>query len=132
MTHQSFISSEVSRKRYWARSVAGYPVLHKAKPNSAHLALTSIQKTTGSLEIITQNVDRLHQVSGAEGVLDLHGRIDWVQCLSCGFILTRLKMQDLLLEANPHLAAPLAASSSSLRPDGDADVAEADYAQVAA
>lgn len=45
-----------------------------AKPNSAHLALTKLEKKF-DIQIITQNIDDLHERAGSEKVLHLHGEI---------------------------------------------------------
>ena len=36
------------------------------------------------LQLVTQNVDGLHQRAGSRAVIDLHGRLDVVVCLGCG------------------------------------------------
>ncbi len=46
----------------------------KAKPNAAHLALVELAKHF-HVDIITQNVDDLHERAGSENVLHLHGEI---------------------------------------------------------
>src|SRR5262249_53331066 len=70
---------------------------------------------------LTQNVDGLHQKAGSRRVLDLHGRLDDVECLGCAALLRREDMQALLLAWNPTLAA----GTAETRPDGDATVDEA-------
>ncbi len=46
----------------------------KAKPNKAHLALAKLEERY-SVEIITQNIDDLHERAGSSTVLHLHGEI---------------------------------------------------------
>lgn len=46
--------------------------LQKVKPNSAHLSLAELQNHF-HVEIITQNVDNLHEQAGSKNVLHLHG-----------------------------------------------------------
>lgn len=43
MTHQQFMGSESSRRRYWARSFAGWQVFNSSRPNGAHLALGTVR-----------------------------------------------------------------------------------------
>lgn len=43
VTHQEFVSSEAVRKRYWARSLAGWRYFHEREPNASHLALKELQ-----------------------------------------------------------------------------------------
>ncbi|GBF92617.1 hypothetical protein Rsub_05231 [Raphidocelis subcapitata] len=54
-----------------------------ARPNAAHFALAAFQRraaTEGvSVELITQNVDGLHQAAGSPGVVELHGSV-WNVC----------------------------------------------------
>ena len=48
--------------------------LLKTKPNQAHHALNRL-RTKFNLSIITQNIDDLHERSGSENVLHLHGKL---------------------------------------------------------
>ena len=45
-----------------------------SSPNEAHFALNKLEKKF-NLDIITQNVDNLHEVSGSSKVLHLHGNL---------------------------------------------------------
>ena len=45
-----------------------------AQPNAAHFALAKLQSTF-DVEIVTQNIDDLHERAGSERVLHLHGEI---------------------------------------------------------
>ncbi len=45
-----------------------------AKPNAAHLALVEIEKAF-DVQIITQNIDDLHERAGSKNVIHLHGEI---------------------------------------------------------
>lgn len=58
--------------------------IYAAAPNPAHIALARLQQTGNLHEIITQNIDPLHQRAGARGVLQVHGNLDWLTCLCCG------------------------------------------------
>ena len=54
--HAMFMKNKSARKRYWLRSMVGYPRLSQSKPNPAHVAITELQ-TLGHIDnIITQNV----------------------------------------------------------------------------
>ena len=46
----------------------------EAKPNAAHFGLADLQKDF-DVQIITQNIDNLHEQAGSEKVLHLHGEI---------------------------------------------------------
>jgi NAD-dependent deacetylase len=50
----------------------------EAEPNEAHLALSKLQDKF-DVQIITQNVDDLHERAGSKNVLHLHGLITYAQ-----------------------------------------------------
>jgi NAD-dependent SIR2 family protein deacetylase len=113
---QEFRTSARVRKRYWARSFSGWPRVAAAEPNRAHLALRALEDGGLVRQLVTQNVDGLHQRAGSKRVIDLHGRLSRVDCLDCGLWLRRSDMQERLAAANPCLL-PMAATFA---PDGDA------------
>jgi NAD-dependent deacetylase len=57
--------------------------LWAAKPNAGHEVLARLQQAGLLQAVITQNVDGLHQRAGAREVLELHGSLRTVSCLSC-------------------------------------------------
>ena len=118
VTHQEFVRSEFARKRYWARSLAGWPAIQDAAPNPAHGALASLERLGHVRRLVTQNVDGLHQRAGSTDVIDLHGRLDRVVCLECGAVVTRAWLQTAMQSANPTFAS----RASRLAPDGDAEL----------
>jgi NAD-dependent SIR2 family protein deacetylase len=124
MTFQTFMGSPHARRRYWARSLIGWPRFRRARPNAAHHALARLE-ANGSIELlVTQNVDRLHQAAGHRDVVDLHGRLDLVRCMGCAATLSRDVLQRELLRRNPAFAGITAAEA----PDGDADLENVDLA----
>jgi NAD-dependent SIR2 family protein deacetylase len=123
VTYQAFMGDELTRQRYWARSLIGWRRFGRALPNDAHHALTRLE-TRGRCELLlTQNVDRLHQVAGSTQVIDLHGRLDLVRCMGCGLKLPRDELQHELGRLNGDWLARDAADA----PDGDADLDDADF-----
>ena len=116
--HQDFVSSVDARRRYWARSMLGWPVVAAAEPNAAHLALADLQRSGCVQRLVTQNVDGLHQRAGSQAVIDLHGRLDRVRCMSCGTLSSRQALQEQLVNLNPSIAVRRFRAA----PDGDADV----------
>ncbi len=56
----------------------------QAEPNPAHLALTELQKMGLLREIITQNIDFLHEKAGSTDIIHLHGDISSGVCTGCG------------------------------------------------
>jgi NAD-dependent SIR2 family protein deacetylase len=120
----TFMTNRLTRARYWARSLVGWPRFQAAKPNVAHHALTSLEQR-GHLELlVTQNVDRLHHLAGSRQVVDLHGRLDIVRCMSCPHRVTREQMQLDLQQRNP----PWRDLEARTAPDGDADLQGVDFA----
>jgi len=118
MEGPAFRSSEAMRRRYWARSMIGWPKLAGTAPNAGHHALATLETAGKVSTILTQNVDGLHQQAGSSDVIELHGNIHRVVCLDCGTAHTRRSVQDLLEHANPELTA----SDAATLPDGDADL----------
>ena len=51
-----------------------------AEPHAGHHALVQIAKWLGTLHVVTQNVDGLHQFAGSSGVIELHGNIMRSKC----------------------------------------------------
>lgn len=123
--HQAFVTQLTKRKRYWARSMAGWPPVARARPNAGHRALASLENKGRISRIVTQNVDGLHQAAGSSAVVDLHGRLDRVVCLACGKRVSRSCIQDKLIAANRGWLT----EADTLRPDGDIDLGEVDYEQ---
>jgi len=115
---QDFLANEGSRKRYWARSVIGWTRMHAARPNGAHRALASLERRGRIAQLVTQNVDGLHQAAGSRNVIDLHGRIDVVRCMGCSGRMRREALQLELVRRNPAFAA----YDALIAPDGDADL----------
>ena len=116
MTYGEFVASPTNRQRYWARSFIGWRQFAGAGPNCGHLAVADLQRLGLVRVIITQNVDGLHQVAGARGVLELHGNLDRARCLNCGETTLRTDLDGRLREANPHFEVV----AGEIRPDGDA------------
>jgi NAD-dependent SIR2 family protein deacetylase len=120
---QQFLASESTRKRYWARSLVGWRRMTAARPNDAHRALAVLDERGRVEQLVTQNVDGLHQAAGSRDVLDLHGRVDLVRCLGCGRCVAREQVQAELIRRNEWFAAHDAVAA----PDGDADLEAADF-----
>jgi len=119
MTFDNFVGSEAARVRYWARSFVGWSRIALAEPNEGHRALAKAEENGRIEMLITQNVDGLHQRSGSQKVIDLHGRLDRVRCMSCSWVISRLEMDELLTELNPHVSKDV---SFEFTPDGDAEI----------
>ncbi len=120
MTYQDFTGGERARRRYWARSHLGWRTFGRARPNDGHRAVAAFGRAGLLTGVITQNVDGLHRAAGSDGVVELHGGLDRVVCLSCGDVSTRRELARRLEEANPGFDPVPAA----VNPDGDADLTD--------
>jgi len=124
----AFVRSAEVRRFYWARSYRGWPRFDRARPNAAHRALAELESHGRVHQLITQNVDDLHQEAGSRAVVQLHGRNRVVVCIDCGAESPREQMQERLAALNAEwLAAArwdgLDADEADFAPDGDAEVA---------
>jgi NAD-dependent SIR2 family protein deacetylase len=90
--------------------------MRAARPNDAHRALAALEARSRVTQLVTQNVDGLHQAAGSRNVVDLHGRVDVVRCLACERRIPREQVQAELVERNPQFASLDALEA----PDGDA------------
>jgi len=116
MTAQDFIGSEVMRKRYWVGSHLGWRRFASTQPNPGHKALAALEHAGIVTGLVTQNVDGLHLRAGSHRVVELHGNMRTVTCLSCGTQLPREEMAARIVRDNPTLATP---DAVELGPDGD-------------
>jgi NAD-dependent SIR2 family protein deacetylase len=116
--YRAFVSDERARRRYWARSMLGWPRLSAAMPNPAHLALADLEAAGSLVGVITQNVDCLHRAAGSRALVELHGNLARVTCLACQAEEDRSALQERLLRANPGLSG----RAFRTNPDGDAEL----------
>jgi NAD-dependent SIR2 family protein deacetylase len=120
---QEFLRSDSARRRYWLRSMRGWPTVAGARANRAHAALALLEAAGRVEQLVTQNVDGLHQRAGSVSVIELHGNLHRVVCLGCGSGHSRATIQDILEAQNPELRA-----EGATAPDGDADIESEGFA----
>jgi len=127
MSYREFVGSERARQRYWARSFTGWRRMAAAEPNPAHRALAALDRAGRVELLVTQNVDGLHRKAGSRRSLDLHGRLDTVQCLDCNLRFSREDFQRELARLNPGWNPDRAGArpQGAERPDGDVALADA-------
>lgn len=101
MTISAYMSGHAARQRYWARSMVGWPVAAGAQPNISHRVVARLGDAGRVAGLITQNVDGLHQRAGSHDVVELHGSIGTVICLSCATRYPRADVQRWLWQHNP-------------------------------
>jgi NAD-dependent SIR2 family protein deacetylase len=124
LQHREFVHSAAARRRYWARSMLGWPRMAQARPNVGHDSLSRLEARGLVRGIITQNVDGLHALAGARELVELHGALRETICLACGTLHARADVQRALEQLNPDFRERVA----SLAPDGDADLEDQDLA----
>ena len=120
---QDFLAKPHTRQRYWARSLVGFERIRAARPNDAHRSLARLELDGRIEQLLTQNVDGLHQAAGSRNVIDLHGRVDVVRCLACERRTPRAELQAELIRRNPDFAEHEARAA----PDGDAYLEDIDF-----
>jgi len=59
-------------------------VLKEAQPNPAHHALAELEQTGVVKAVVTQNIDRLHELAGTRELVEVHGSIRTSSCPGCG------------------------------------------------
>jgi len=69
---------------FWRFYIDFIKIFQDIKPNSAHYGLAKIEKLGMLKAIITQNIDGLHQKAGSKNVIELHGDLKTISCISCG------------------------------------------------
>jgi len=115
---QDFMRDATARRRYWARSYLGWPIMQQARPNATHHALARLAASNRLGPLITQNVDGLHEQAGHDKVINLHGQLSNVVCLQCGATSLRRYLQQRLQALN----ADWQAQVHGINPDGDAEL----------
>ena len=120
ITYREFVGVPEGRRRYWARSHAGWQHIMAAQPNPAHRVVAMLEEEGALNGVITQNVDGLHRAAGSSNVLELHGSLAFTVCLGCGDRRSRLELHHRLEAANPWWSLDQVEHA----PDGDADLPE--------
>jgi NAD-dependent deacetylase len=79
-----YMSSSEARRQAWQARL--FHEAWQAAPNAGHRALVDLEARGRLDTLITQNIDGLHQRAGqsAERVIEIHGTIHEVVCMSCG------------------------------------------------
>ena len=79
----NFLKNRSSRKIYWEVCYKFYRNFQKKDHNIIHETLFKLEKEKKVSSIITQNVDGFHQSAGSKKVIELHGNISNLSCLTC-------------------------------------------------
>ncbi len=75
-----------------------YDYFDHSKPNEAHIALAKMEQQGFLKQLITQNIDNLHQEAGSKNVVEFHGSSHTLVCLDCQ---KRFKPSEINLERLP-------------------------------
>jgi len=84
--YQEFIQDP---KSWWENRLSGPSEsflgnLASAMPNSGHYALVEFERMGILKCTITQNIDALHEKAGTVNLLEYHGSVEKLRCLTCG------------------------------------------------
>lgn len=111
-----FMSSELSRIRYWEQRLDMEKSLAASRPNSGHLSLTKLHEQGFLKAVITQNIDGLHLESGIpeEKIIELHGNTRRVRCMSCRKLFSFENALKIIDKGNK---APACSCGGFLKPD---------------
>ena len=111
-TPQGYARDPALIHRFYNQRRAG---LKSVEPNPAHIALARLQEDMaakgGTLTLITQNVDDLHERGGAKDVIHMHGELTSMLCSGCGH---RWHYAE---DASPDMACPECGELGGPRPD---------------
>ena len=80
-----YVADPAIRRKSW-QSRLDHPAW-TARPNAGHAAIAVLERRGKLHALITQNIDGLHQKAGnsSELVIEVHGTVHAVVCLSCGW-----------------------------------------------
>jgi NAD-dependent deacetylase len=84
-------------------------------PNPGHLALAELEQRLETFNLITQNVDGLHQRAGSRKVIELHGNLQRVKCCEDGIVVPLPEVQA--LSASGEIPPHCPRCGGLLRPD---------------
>jgi NAD-dependent deacetylase len=85
--------------------------IREAAPNAAHFALARLERDfPGTVTLVTQNIDDLHERAGSRQVIHMHGEAMKARCLKCQTIST---CETTLDETN---RCPACGTAGALRP----------------
>ncbi|MEU0570781.1 Sir2 family NAD-dependent protein deacetylase [Nonomuraea sp. NPDC005983] len=94
VTLESYLADPDVRRRSWLAR-RDHPAWN-AEPNAGHRALVELERAGLLGALVTQNVDGLHQRAGSapEKVIEIHGTLFRVECVSCDLITPMREVLD--------------------------------------
>lgn len=85
ISFQDYVSDLQARRLSWQRRLEMEETWKSVKPNEGHRAVAKLVARGTVSQVITQNIDALHQLSGVanEQVIEIHGNTRQAKCLDC-------------------------------------------------
>ncbi len=127
-------------KAWWLERLRGTSLmgdLEKAEPNPGHFALAELERMGTIKCVITQNVDGLHEKAGNRHLLEYHGSVSKLRCISCGARFPKNAFDILKLEREDKLPPRCPSCGGIVKTDGVAfgepippDVAQSSLAEA--
>ena len=110
---QDYLSDPEARRISWQRRLEMEETWKTVQPNDGHRAVAELVACGKVRQVITQNIDALHQASGVpdDQVIELHGNTRHAKCLDCG---TRAEIACILAHFKAHGEAPDCAACGGL------------------
>ncbi|MGS2724519.1 Sir2 family NAD+-dependent deacetylase [Porticoccus sp. GXU_MW_L64] len=83
----------------------------EVQPNPAHNALAKFEaQWPGEFLLVSQNIDDLHERSGSNNLIHMHGELLKIRCSACG------ALDNITEDCSPGTTCPQCQSTGSLRP----------------
>lgn len=79
LSHSFFVSNTEDFYEFYKAKM----ICLDAKPNAAHKKLAELEAAGKLSDVITQNIDGLHQLAGSKRVMELHGSVHRNFCTKC-------------------------------------------------
>ena len=83
LDYGSIDSFRTDPARVWRFYAPRFSMLANAEPNPAHHALAELERLGLLAAVVTQNIDRLHELAGSREVVEIHGSIRTSSCPRC-------------------------------------------------
>lgn len=90
-------------------------IIENTEPNPGHYALRDLEKVVDEFQLVTQNIDGLHQKAGSQNVVELHGNIHENYCINCHQQYTPEEFDEIYNSNSEHI--PRCSCGGLIRPD---------------
>lgn len=79
-------------ERFWSFHRPRFEAVDSVQPNPAHVAVAELERRGIVHALITQNIDGLHRRAGSSAPIEVHGTLDFGECLRCQARVSRDEM----------------------------------------